>query len=152
MDEQLMAIRYLVVVASPLYEARFDIEPAGGDGDIDGRDLQVVLSHDGLDCATDADGDGCLNAQELGGEPALGGGRDPYDAWDFYDVNDSRKIDAVDLALVRSGYSGSGPARPEDATYDRRAGNAPWAPGPPDGRIDAIDIALVRAAYGHSCQ
>jgi hypothetical protein len=151
-DEQLMAIRYLIVVGSPLYEHRFDIEPVGGDGDIDGRDLQVVLSHDGLDCTTDADGDGCANVQEAGVLPALGGARDPYNPWDFYDVNSSRKVDAVDIGMVRSRFNGAGPTPPEDLAFDRRTGVAVWAPGPPDNKISAVDIGLVRVEFGHTCQ
>ncbi len=152
MDEQLMANRYLIVQGSPLYEERFDIEPVGGDSDIDGRDLQVVLSHDGLDCTTDADGDGCANARELGANPAFGGARDPQNPWDFYDVNASRKIDAADIAMVRSRFNGTGPTPPQNLTFDRRPAGAPWAPGAPDNKINAADIALVRAAFAHSCQ
>jgi cohesin domain-containing protein len=150
-DEQLMANRYLVIAGSPLYEPRFDIEPGGGDGDIDGHDLQVVLSHDGLDCTTDTDGDGCTTAQELEADPKHGGGRDPQNPWDFYDVNASRKVDAVDTGAVRSRFNGSGPTPPQYVTFDRSPGAAPWAPGPPNNKINAVDISLVRAAFGHSC-
>jgi hypothetical protein len=151
-DEQSMAIRYLITNGMILYEPRFDIEPQGGDGDIDGKDLQVVLSHDGLDCSTDADGDGCTNAQEAGATPALGGGRDPYNAWDFYDVNASRKIDAMDIGMVRARFTGPNTTPPEDAQYDRSTGAASWAPGPPDGKINAVDVNLVRAAFTHDCR
>ena len=36
--------------------------------------------------ATDTDGDGCTDVQELGTDPAKGGQRDPNNPWDFYDV------------------------------------------------------------------
>ena len=35
-----------------------------------GAICRSVLSHDGLDCSTDADGDGCANAQEVGHDAA----------------------------------------------------------------------------------
>jgi len=34
----------------------------------------------------DSDGDGCTDVEELGDDPNLGGTRDPYNFWDFYDV------------------------------------------------------------------
>jgi hypothetical protein len=36
--------------------------------------------------AIDTDGDGCSDAEELGGRPSLGGQRDASSAWDFFDV------------------------------------------------------------------
>jgi len=34
----------------------------------------------------DTDGDGCTDIEEAGDNPALGGDRNPFDQWDFYDV------------------------------------------------------------------
>ena len=81
-----------------------------------------------------------------------GGLRDPDNEWDFYDVNESGKVDSVDVAIVRANFNGVGPTPPEDRIYDRSSGAAPWAPGPPDNKINLIDVNLVRAAFNHSCQ
>jgi CubicO group peptidase (beta-lactamase class C family) len=97
------------------------------------------------------DGDGCSSDEEAGGTPALGGARDPAARWDFYEVNASLRIDAVDIGLVRANFNPSGPVPPEDAIFDRSAGAASWAPGPPDNKINAIDIGLVRASFNHTC-
>jgi hypothetical protein len=101
--------------------------------------------------ADDLDGDGCSAAEENGDNPALGGERDPANEWDFYDVNGSRKVDAADIALVRSKVTGSAATPPESHIYDRSAGPQLWAPGPPNGAINAIDIAYVRLSANHSC-
>lgn len=70
---------------------------------------------------------------------------------DFYDVNGSAKVDAIDIGLVRANFNGNGPTPPEDLIYDRSSGAAPWAPGPADNKINSVDIGLVRASINHSC-
>ena len=100
----------------------------------------------------DTDGDGCADNEELGPLPEFGGLRDPANPWDFYDVDGSRTVDAVDIGAVRSRFNSSGPTPPEDMPYDRSAGAAAWAPGPPDDHIDAVDIGLVRTSFNHECQ
>ena len=82
----------------------------------------------------------------------FGGRRDPANQWDFYDVNGSGKIDAVDINNVRARFNGSGPTPPEDEPYDRSAGAEAWAPNGPDGQINAVDIGIVRASFNHECQ
>jgi hypothetical protein len=67
-------------------------------------------------------------------------------------VNATRKVDSVDIALVRANFNPMGPVPPEDVIYDRGPGTALWAPGDPDGVINAVDIGLVRASFNHSCQ
>ena len=98
--------------------------------------------------SVDSDGDGCTDWEEVGPEPLYGGQRDPADPWDFYDVNGSKKVDALDIGMVRARFN----VLPADPVYDRSPGAAIWAPGPPDDQIDAIDIGLVRASFNHSCQ
>ena len=100
----------------------------------------------------DSDGDGCRDNQEIYNAPQYGGLRDPYNPHDFYDVDSTRKIDGVDIGLVRSRFNASGPLPPGDEIYDRSPGTAEWAPGPPDGVINAVDIGLIRASFNHSCQ
>ena len=46
----------------------------------------------------------------------------------------------MDIGMVRSRFTGAGPTPPQDAPFDRSAGAAAWAPGPPDGKINAIDV------------
>jgi hypothetical protein len=138
------------------YEAaRSCLDPLVADaaGDPDSDALASAVEH-GIatePCIADTDADGCGDGRELGLNETSGGRRDPLNQWDFYDVNGSRKVDAVDIGLVRAHLNINGPVPPDDAVYDRRVGPAPWAPGPPDGRINAIDIALVRASFGHTC-
>ena len=105
-----------------------------------------------LTAADDTDGDGCTDVRELGDAELLGGRRDPLNRWDFYDVNGTRKVDAVDINLVRANFNGLGPTPSEDVIYDRRVGTQVWAPGAPDGKINAVDVNLVRAEFNHSCQ
>jgi CSLREA domain-containing protein len=93
----------------------------------------------------DQDFDGCQNGEEIGPFPASGGQRDPENPWDFYDVNASEKVDAVDIGLVRSKFNHTYPP------YDRSLGVAPWAPNGPDGVVNATDIALVRRQFNHDC-
>lgn len=104
------------------------------------------------DPALDSDGDGCANVEEWGPTPALGGRRDPTNPYDFYDVNATKKVDAVDIAHVRAHFDPINPTEPGEEIYDRSPGAAAWAPGPPDGVINAVDIALVRDENGHTCQ
>jgi hypothetical protein len=98
-----------------------------------------------------ADGDGCSDIEEAGSDPKFGGQRDPFMEWDFYDVNATLKIDAVDTGLVRAHFNGTGPTPPEDLIYDRSVGEFTWAPGPPNNAINAFDIGAVRASFDHSC-
>jgi nitrous oxidase accessory protein NosD len=100
----------------------------------------------------DTDGDGCADGEEILFPVTLGGGRDPLFVWDFYDVNGSQKIDALDIGLVRMHFNPGGPVPPAEMIYDRSHGASPHAPGAPDNRINAIDISLVRIAFNDNCQ
>ncbi len=101
---------------------------------------------------TDTDGDGCADGEEVLNTVAFGGGRDPLNPSDFFDVNGDQVVDAADVGLVRMHFNPVKPTAPGDEIYDRRAGTAPWAPGAPNGVINALDIALVRASFNHSCE
>jgi len=156
-DEQLESVRYPARLGSLLYDPFFDLQPQWTDGDIDIKDLQFVYGRDGLVCPTpvplpsptpsptptvppmDSDGDGCTDVEELGGDPTLGGTRDPYNFWDFYDVpvptafNGGTLVDrdkaitiANDLLAVLEyagtsdgGLCNSGPDRVPDTPDDR---------------------------------
>ena len=123
------------------------------DGDADAVGDACEASVYGTDPAlADTDGDNCIDGHELWNAIPAGGWRDPANGYDFYDVNSSAHIDAVDIGIVRAAFDPSGPLPPEDAGFDRSAGEAAWAPGPPDGVINAVDIGLVRASFNHNCQ
>ncbi|MCH8066174.1 MAG: hypothetical protein IIC90_10160 [Chloroflexi bacterium] len=100
----------------------------------------------------DTDQDGCPNASELRDDPAIGGLRDPYNPYDWYDVNQDGVIDLFgDILGVISHYSLDG-ADPYDAIYDRGApitgGAGSWSRRAPDGVIDLFtDILGVISQY-----
>ncbi len=91
----------------------------------------------------DSDGDGCRDWQENGSNPQYGGLRDPFNPYDFYDINSTRKIDGIDIGLVRGRYNPGGPVPPEDEIYDRSPGTAEWAPGAPSAAC-ALSPATAR--------
>ncbi len=109
----------------------------------------------------DTDGDGCLDGAEVLPKSivANGGGRDPLNPWDFYDVAglEGEPDGVVDLVLDILGvilhYSLDG-SSPYDVQFDRgpSAGPNPWNMTAPDGSIDLfIDILGVIKQYGHDC-
>jgi hypothetical protein len=106
---------------------------------------------DDVSMAVDADGDGCSDIEELGPTALLGGLRNPDLFWDFFDVTGSKKVDATDIAIVRSKFNLKSTDPGYSTLYDRSSGAAPWAPGPPSNKVDAVDIALVRGEFNHTC-
>ncbi len=106
----------------------------------------------------DTDGDGCSDDKELGLDETLGGLRDPFDPYDFYDVVPTGSPDGIvdllnDVLGVINHYSPSG-APPYDASYDRgpSTGPNPWNMTAPDGAIDLLnDILGVIGQAGHDC-
>jgi hypothetical protein len=75
----------------------------------------------------DSDRDGCSDQEELGTNPNLGGLRDPYNRWDFYDVwtgatktTKDRAVAAADIngVLGRFGATDAGPFRGIDRNSD----------------------------------
>jgi thrombospondin type 3 repeat protein len=127
-------------------------DPLDRDMDDDGASDGAEITAGSDPLIVDTDSDGCADGEELGADKLFGGQRDPTSPWDFYDVNGTQKVDAVDIGLVRQNFNGTGPTPPEDMIYDRRTGANLWAPGPPDNVINAVDIGLVRASYNHNCQ
>ena len=164
---------------------------ADDDGVIDDVDNCVIIANtdqgdtngdgrgDACDYVIDTDGDGCLDAAELGSNPYLGGMRDPLNYWDFYDTpSDAGDRDAsIDLlsdlfgVLFRFGAEDGDGAAPVNRETDPMAipppapayfpafdrspappGAKSWELGPPDGTIDLFtDIFGLAAQYGHSC-
>ena len=103
----------------------------------------------------DSDGDGCTDGEELGNNPEAGGGRNPLNPYDFYDVNGDGTVNLLDdVAAVASAF---GPASGPNYTagLDRSPpppGVDPWHLGPPDGVISLNDdIMNVVLQFGHHC-
>ncbi len=138
-----------------LYPACVTVGVSDGSADVDTPDPDGLTNFQEMNggsdpCDTNTDNDGCSDGEERGLVPALGGRRNPKldgkGQYDFYDVNNSKKIDAADIGLVRSQFNQIFPA------YDRSPGVAPWAPGPPNGNaISATEIGLVRASFNYTC-
>jgi len=124
----------------------------------------------------DGDGDGCTDSEELGSDPLLGGGRDPANANDFFDVPmppgnpgtgaRDKFVGVSDVAGLRAKFGSDNNGTPGDFSddqplangqkynpdFDRTlAGPDPWDTSPGDGSIYIADVALIRAQFGHSC-
>ena len=105
------------------------------------------------DLNRDSDGDGCKDAEELrkDSNEALGGLRDPYNRWDFYDVDGDDNIGLFgDIFPVAFDFGTAG----SDAT-DRAApiaGASVWNLPGPDGLVSLFDdIFGVAFQFGHDC-
>ena len=101
------------------------------------------------------DGDGCTTWEELGTNPALGGQRDPWNPWDFYDVNGDQNINVFDDILVVAGAFGQVPGDPDYSEAKDRGpelGPNGWNREGPNGNINVFDDILgVASQFGHNC-
>jgi Regulator of chromosome condensation (RCC1) repeat len=116
----------------------------------------------------DSDRDGCLDAQEGGIEPRVGGQRNSKDFWDFYDTNRDGAVSGLDFFGVLGRFNATGTAMSvEDAlsppppppayhaAFDRTQpgpGDDPWRTGPADGSIAGTDFFAVLAQFNHDCR
>ena len=129
----------------------------------------------------DTDLDGCSDQAEHGPDETLGGQRDYFYFWDFYDVwtrplgdptgwERNGVVNILDMLAVARRF-GPGPdlsnvdaflfalAPPTGdggyhPAYDRGplVGANPWERGPPDGSINIVDDVLgIAAQFGHDC-
>jgi len=78
---------------SPLHLVSLDEDPTFGTTTSAGPSLVIptTLIDASVTCSVcpypdDSDCDGCADVEELGTDPDLGGTRDPFNGWDFYDV------------------------------------------------------------------
>ena len=104
--------------------------------------------------------DSCTTWEELGTDPLKGGLRDPWNAYDMYDVASSGggppdgEVDLFsDVLGVIQHYSLDG-SPPYDVRFDRGASVGPsaWNMTEPDGVIDLFtDILGVIGQYFHNC-
>jgi hypothetical protein len=104
----------------------------------------------------DSDVDGCDDAHELGLFEDDGGGRDPNNVWDYYELTGDGTIDLGDTIAILNKF-GLSPASPGyDPLYDRDAGPIGYAwrtvqaTGPSLG-IDLKDALASLQSFGHSC-
>jgi alpha-tubulin suppressor-like RCC1 family protein len=112
---------------------------------------------------SDTDDDGCTDGIETGSNASAGGRRDPFNEWDFYDVNGDRTVTVgTDVLLVAQAFGPStGPnyspekdrsPPPTAAEQPDPSGREPWDMGPPDGYVSVVgDILGVAKQFGHSC-
>ena len=130
----------------------------------DGRAC-IVLCDTPLDVLLDSDGDGCLDRQELGVDPLLGGLRDPKSFWDFFDPSRDRAVSLQDFLQVLAHFGSVGDptvdplsAPPPPPAYHSRfdrggqvLGGQPWHELPPDGSIGLADFLSLLRQFGHTC-
>lgn len=123
---------------------------------VDGEPIPTSREDGCVVFSPDSDGDGCANMLEAGDDPALGGGRDPSNYWDFFDVTGDRVIDLSDTLMILEHF-GHGPA---DDAFDGRLDR--YLPNPaqphrtaravtPSTGIDLIDALVNLLSFGDSC-
>ena len=139
------------------YEATWSCLDVGEDDGEDDHDGDGLLSLRewtlGTEpCERDSDGDFCWDGVELGPEPALGGGRDPLDPWDFFDVTGDGQIDLSDTMDVL-GYFGAPPGEEAAALRDRYAPDParPWLTAAQSDGVDLRDALTSLKSFGHGC-
>jgi len=108
-----------------------------------------------LPASHDEDGDGGTDYRELGADQTAGGLRDPFNPYDYYDVNHDGGINVVNDILGVAGAFGP-PPHPRYVDYKDRGAVHPgpnvWNRGPPNGEIDSVnDILSVGQQFGHVC-
>ena len=91
---------------------------------------------------------GCSSEEE-----AANGTNNAYPR-DFFDVNNSGKVDAVDVGLVRGAFNAvSGLSALYKRSLDLNNSGPPAnaAGGHGSGKIDAVDVGLVRGQFNKTC-
>jgi hypothetical protein len=104
--------------------------------------------------AGDSDGDGCTDKQESTSNPALGGGRDYTNPWDFFDptADGRHRLDDVLAVLHHYGLSASSSDDYSTALDRTVLGPNPWNLGPPDGGIGIDDALIITSLYRQDCK
>jgi hypothetical protein len=104
---------------------------------------------------TDTDGDWCPDGNELSGNQAQGGLRDPFNAWDYMNPTEDgqNRVDDI-LAVVNAYFCDEGSCGEYSTTTDRTSlvpGPAGWNLGPPNGQQRVDDILASVKSYFHDC-
>jgi hypothetical protein len=93
--------------------------------------------------------DPCTDFEELGATAALGGLRDPFNPYDFFDPNGDGVITNAEILQVAAAF---GPT--SDPTVDRgpQLGPNVWNRSAPDGNVSVgDDILAIAGQFGHNC-
>jgi hypothetical protein len=101
----------------------------------------------------DGDGDGCPDVDESGPDEMLGGRRNFFNPWDYFNpTNDGQnRVDDI-LAVVDHYFLSEGEPGYEDGKYDRSyLGPNDWNLGPPDGQVLVDDVLHALESYFHDC-
>ena len=119
------------------------VGPPGGS--FAGAKIAIVRQPGGKD--RDTDQDGIPNAVEMRDNGAQDCGlRDPFNPYDWYDVNQDGVIDLLNDILGVIQHYAPGGAPPYDANWDRppsmTGGAGHWNRGAPDGVIDLLNDIL----------
>ena len=101
----------------------------------------------------DDDGDGCVDARELGPDPLIGGQRNPLNKWDFFDVTGDHFIDLSDALDVLSFFGDPGLADTPGNLRDRDVldPGQPWLTSEGSDGVDLTDAINSLASFGDDC-
>jgi hypothetical protein len=97
--------------------------------------------------------DPCTDYQELGSAANQGGLRDPFNPYDFYDVNADEVVTIQDMQIVGMAFGQStGPNYHPSKDRGALLGPNSWNREGPDGFITIPgDILVVASQFGHTC-
>ncbi len=101
---------------------------------------------------TDTDADGCPDTKEADSTPGLGGVRNFFNPWDYFNPSHDG-MNRIDDILLIAHHFGKRPGDiGYDPAYDRTyVGPNAWNLGPPDGLISIADILSEVKQYNHNC-
>ena len=102
--------------------------------------------------AGDADGDGCPNERELGGNEMTGGRRDYMNPWDYFNPSHDHQNRVDDILLVVNQYFKDVGSPDYQMGTDRTfVGPNDWNLGPLNGVQRVDDILNMVKQYFHDC-
>jgi hypothetical protein len=149
----------ITVVLDTIHDNNSGGSPADDCDDPAGTDAFTSTTYDSPSSAVedvddDTDNDGCLDVREGESVRALGGIRDPWNPYDYNDINHDGDINVVvDILQVAAAF---GPGDPDYAPRKDRGplnyGPFPWNKSAPNGDVDVVgDILGVASQFGDLC-
>ena len=104
-------------------------------------------------CDIDDDNDLCMDAEELGPNHLFGGERDPFNYYDFYDVNGDAFIELGDTLKVLAHFGHGKEDDADDDRIDRNVlGPKPWRSSASDDGVDLTDALNNLKSFGDGCK